>query len=397
MSKILKLGIVSLFSGLMAIAGSFAVAQSTEELASQIEELKEQIDALEEAMSSGGGMVDGWWSNTQLGGYGELHYMSGGQDGGKGDNKIDFHRYVLFISHDFNDSIRMFSEFELEHSIAGEGKAGEIELEQAYIEMDLSDNSLWRAGLFLIPVGIMNETHEPPTFYGVERNSVEKYVIPTTWWEGGALYSKTWDAGIQLDTAIHSGLNYDSSNPTLSADKLGSIRSGRQKVGSAIAEDHAYTVRVKYTGIPGMEMAGYWNRQTDMAQSQETTKHSATMVGYHMIYAANDWDFRFLSAGWEIDNAALKANGKNKTEGYYAQLGRKFSLGESDLGLFFRTAMYDTVAGDSDQSEINIKTMGFNWWPHERVVLKADHQKWEYDATPAKNDTIINLGVGYMF
>jgi len=112
---------------------------------------------------------------THLGSYGELHYNK------IEDNKqIDFHRFVLFLGHDFTDNIRMFSELEVEHSLAGDGKPGEVELEQAYVEMDLSERSAIKAGLFLLPVGILNETHEPNTFYGVERNPVEKNIIPST-------------------------------------------------------------------------------------------------------------------------------------------------------------------------------------------------------------------------
>ena len=78
-----------------------------------------------------------------------------------GSATIDFHRYVLFINHEFNDIISFNSEFELEHSIAGEGKNGEVELEQAYLEHNWKqfglDNTSAKYGVFLIPCGITNE------------------------------------------------------------------------------------------------------------------------------------------------------------------------------------------------------------------------------------------------
>ncbi|OUR68170.1 porin, partial [Cycloclasticus sp. 46_83_sub15_T18] len=120
-----------------------------------------------------------WADKTTIGGYGELHYNNLSGKGGASDkDAIDFHRFVLFFGHEFSDDIRFFSELELEHSIAGDGKDGEVELEQAYIDFDLNDQHTARAGLFLLPVGIINETHEPPTFYGTERNPVEKNIIP---------------------------------------------------------------------------------------------------------------------------------------------------------------------------------------------------------------------------
>ena len=42
--------------------------------------------------------------------------------------------------------------------MAGDGQNGEVELEQAYVEFDLNQNNALRAGLFLVPVGILNET-----------------------------------------------------------------------------------------------------------------------------------------------------------------------------------------------------------------------------------------------
>ena len=118
----------------------------------------------------------------------------------KAATRIDwiFHRFVLFFGHKFNAATRMFSEFELEHALAGEGKPGEVELEQAYIEHDFGDAFTGRAGVMLIPAGILNEVHEPPTFYGVERNNVEKNIIPSTWWEGGAGGTVTTAAGLQI-------------------------------------------------------------------------------------------------------------------------------------------------------------------------------------------------------
>ena len=114
---------------------------------------------------------------------------------------------MLFFGHEFSDSVRFFSEFELEHSIAGDGKAGEVELEQAYVEVDINEEFSSKVGLFLIPVGIINETHEPPTFYGVERNGVEKNIIPATWWEAGVAFNYKPVGGVSIDGAITSGLN----------------------------------------------------------------------------------------------------------------------------------------------------------------------------------------------
>ena len=81
-----------------------------------------------------------------------------------------------------------------------------LNLRQAFIDFTISDTLSAKAGVFLIPVGIINETHEPPTFYGVERNPVEKNIIPATWWEGGAAVSGEISSGLRYDVAITSGI-----------------------------------------------------------------------------------------------------------------------------------------------------------------------------------------------
>ena len=122
-------------------------------------------------------------SPTSIGGYGELAYANV-----KGDNapdQADLRRFVLFVGHRFNDQLTFQSELEVEHAIASSVDAGEIEVEQAWINYRFDDALNLKAGLMLIPLGFLNENHEPPTFYGVFRNNVETRIIPTTWREGG--------------------------------------------------------------------------------------------------------------------------------------------------------------------------------------------------------------------
>ncbi len=149
-------------------------------------------------------------SANRFGGYGELHVnMLEDQATGESSNILDLHRFVLFFQHDFNERLRFNSELEIEHAYSGDNEPGKVELEQAYVEYDWAPNHNFKAGLFLIPVGILNETHEPPTFYGTERNPVEKYIIPTTWWEGGVSFTGSFADAFRYDFAAHSGLYHD--------------------------------------------------------------------------------------------------------------------------------------------------------------------------------------------
>jgi hypothetical protein len=126
-------------------------------LKQQMNQLADQLEAVS-ATKAGHGSS----GSTMIGGYGELHFNSLSNPSGPRKRELDFHRFVLHIGHEFSDSIRLHTELELEHALVedtadGSGP-GEVELEQAFIEFDISDETQVKGGVFLIPVGIMNET-----------------------------------------------------------------------------------------------------------------------------------------------------------------------------------------------------------------------------------------------
>jgi len=339
--------------------------------------IEERLNAIEDALASDGG---GDGSKVSIGGYGELHF-NGGDD--SADDKIDIHRFVIFLGYEYTDDIKFFSEFEIEHSIAGEGQPGEVEMEQMYVDVNYGQGLHAKYGVFLIPVGILNETHEPDTFYGVERNGVEKNIIPTTWWEGGIMLTKDLGTGLTLDGGIHSGMEI----PT-----TGKVRSGRQKVGSAVNNNWAFTGRVKHS-TPGLEMAFTFHRQTDAYQSKQATELGATLYSAHIDWTTGPVNVRALMAEWDLSNSVLEAAGTNKQEGHYLQAAYKIN---DKLGAFVRYEMYDTTAGDSTDSEVRIDTFGFNYYLHPQVVLKADWQSESY-ADSSSDDDVFNLGFGFSY
>ncbi|MEO1962790.1 MAG: porin, partial [Cycloclasticus sp.] len=322
---------------------------------------------------------------TTLGGYGELHYNNLSGKGGASDkDEVDFHRFVLFFGHEFNDEIRFFSELEVEHSIAGDGKSGEVELEQAYIDFDLNDNHTARAGLFLLPVGIINETHEPPTFYGTERNPIEKNIIPATWWAAGAGLHGQFGEGFSYDAYVHSGLAVPDSFK---------IRSGRQKVSKAKANDPAVTARLKYTGIPGLELAITAQHQQDMGQGLVTGLDSGNLIETHAIWSTGPFTLKALYAAWDIHGSAVEATGADKQRGFYLEPSFKVS---DKFGVFARFNQWDNKAGSNNSdSEKEQWDIGINYWPHEDVVIKADYQ-YQHNEDDAEQNGL-NVGLGYQF
>ncbi len=366
----------SLLALAVMLSSHMAVADSNDELKAEIDALKAQLNSLADTVEAQSSQAAA--NAVSIGGYGEMHLNLVNGD----DNEIDYHRFVLFFGKEFNERTRFFSEFELEHSIAGEGKAGEVELEQAYIEHDLNSTTSAKIGMFLIPVGIINETHEPDTFYGVERNNVEKRIIPATWWEGGVALSGKLADGVSYDIAMHSGLN--------SAD--GTIRKGRQKVAEATANKAAYTARIKYTAVPGLELAATLHKQDDILQGSGEEEINGRLMEAHAVYQKANFGFRALYAQWKLSDKIDEAqDGASKQDGFYLEPSYRMN----DTGVFYRYSTWDTLAASSEDTESVQHDIGVNYWLAPTVVLKTDYYRVE--KADELDGTGFNLGVGYSF
>ena len=347
-------------------------------------ETEQKINATAEAVDTASKSDD----KTFIGGYGELHVnqLNNKLATGKDLKEIDFHRFVVLIGHEFSDTVRFFSEVELEHSVAGEGKKGEIELEQAYIEWDYAANHSLRSGVFLVPVGILNETHEPDTFYGVERNSIEKNIIPTTWWEAGVNFKGELAEGWSYDAAVHSGLH-------LAPGKF-KVRDGRQKVSNAPAEDFAYTGRIKYNGIAGLEIAATLQFQEDLLQGMGASAVDATLFETHLSYQVGSIGLRALYAQWDIDKAInAVAKGAEEQSGWYIEPSYRFN---PSFGVFLSYGEWDNQAAGTADTQYGEWSLGGNYWLTDTTVFKLDLLRQK---SPQGKDEYngFNLGVGYSF
>ena len=113
-------------------------------------------------------------SAVTVGAYGEILYNQ--PEGANGE--LDVQRLVLLFGYNFNDKIQFVTEIEVEH-------VKEVFVEQAFINYNVANNVNLRGGLMLVPMGIINEFHEPTTFNGTERPGVDNVIVPTTWREIG--------------------------------------------------------------------------------------------------------------------------------------------------------------------------------------------------------------------
>lgn len=185
-------------------------------------------------------------SGSAFGGYGELTLNAPSH----GTAVIDMRRLVLYFGHDFSDRIRLYSEVEVEHAIASADDEGEIEIEQAYLDGLLDRRINLRGGLVLMPMGIVNVYHEPPSFNGVDRPDVDQVVIPTTWREPGVGIFGELAEGFRYQLYLVNGFNANG----FSAERA--IRGGHQEAQLAYARDFGGILRLDYEPFLGTVIGG---------------------------------------------------------------------------------------------------------------------------------------------
>lgn len=355
----------------------------------------------------------------QIGGYAQIDYNQPFANETFENGTFDVHRLVLFVGHKFSDKLSFFSEIEVEH-------VKEIYLEQAFLEYSLTSWLNLRAGMLLIPMGIVNEYHEPPTFNSVERPNLDKYIIPTTWREIGAGFSGNLPAAaLNYQLYIVNGPLGYKDGEALFRGKDG-IRGGRQKgAKSTFSGSPNLTTKVNYYGFKGLTMglAGYIGKSQTTAyqgidHNDEVSLASAdsTVIGVSMIGA----DFRYRVKGFQLRGQYTFANLTN-TDQYNSYTGS--DLGSQMVGFFIEPAFdvlslsdkiktelivfaryeqYNTHASTAGDMAVNEAydrtdiTAGLHFKPSPRTSFKIDYQYFlNASSTTGKNQ--LNMGVGVWF
>ena len=374
---------------------------------------------------------------TTIGGYGELHYTNSADPDCEGDDcynstKLDFHRWIMFVNYNFTPEWSLKSELEIEHNmIDGDGDYdGEVELEQAYINYHNADGNLgYGAGVVLISAGIINETHEPPTFLSVERPSYNKYIIPTTWFGNGAMaYGSFGDfhakftlhedmdgAGMvaaeleEHDGEEHIHLHFDG------------LRGGRAKGYKSSAYHWTKNLAMHWTGMEGLNIGGsftFGGAETGLNNVPGRDYVDWNLFEVHGQYEANGviaaFEYGTTAFSHEADNG-LEDDGSSivapdqVAAGYYFHVGYDVApmMGWEDCKLvpWFGMESYDlNDLEEDDESQANHTKMGLTWWPTDKVSWKIDYDMkkgFELDDTTdemvEKNSNTLSIGVGYMF
>jgi hypothetical protein len=344
---------------------------------------------------------------TSIVGYGEMNYNKFRQSG---DAKADLRRFVFGFNHRFDERLTFHSEVEIEHGVVSKDDDGEAEIEQAWLNYRFSDAVNVKGGLFLIPLGILNETHEPPTYYGVERNEVETRILPTTWRELGFGVHGELGEGLRYDVGATTGFNAGKLD-----DPSVGIRSAHQEGQLADAHDLAVYGALNYRR-PGLLVGGgvFTGNTGQNGQANPLLKGVAarlTLWDLHAKYSIERFDLQALYAVGTLGdadrlNAALGVPGgfavPKSMKGAYAQAAyHVHKQGNFDVAPFVRIERYEIKQQEDPTNGLfqdpnnfeRVTTVGVNFKVHPQVVLKTDVQRYHTD----KSKDRFNIGLGYMF
>ena len=384
---------------LISMMGQAAWGQEGHEPAIKVSE-----EELEKAVEDEEGLKRlGNFGRFHLFGYGELHYNG---RIGPADNEIDFHRLVIGVGYDFTDWLKFRSEVDFEHAFK------DPELEFAYLDFLIRPWFNVRLGSLLVPAGVINQHHEPPLFYSVERPEFYRVIVPTSWQEGGILFHGKLPAGFEYEVGALSML--DASGFTGS----NGIRGGRGGVGEQVARDFGGAGRLQYKGVPGLRIG------TSFILGNTGQGDAGIGGGFLALLEA---DAKYSFQGIDLDGAfawtRLSDAGNINTvlvaadptftnfvgsqmlgwylEGAYHLFHHLWPETNHDLVVFGRFEDFNTQHrmptgfAANPANDRNTVTVGVSYLPIPQVAIKADYMI-NWNKANAGVDQF-NLGVGFYY
>lgn len=378
--------------------------------------------------SGGGGLSD----KLSLWGYGEIYYARPFH--ATQNTVADLARGVFGIGYRFDDRTVFNSEYEVEHAVSSAEDPGEFEIEQFYIDHQLTPHATLRAGLFLMPFGMLNEHHEPTNFFGVQRNFVETLIIPSTWREGGIGFHGDTDSGWGWNVGLTTGFNLGKYqiNPedplyttALELPEGSPLQASHQELALANAQHLAQYAALNYHGMPGLLLgaaiftgnAGHVEPLLTSLPDQRVTLWEA-----HAHWTPGAADVSAVYARGTISNTAAynqaMPGASNPVpavfDGYYVQAAynlwqqgtyrlapfarwERYNLGASFQGIpagFSSVPSGPTSTGAAwPQPHDRLWTLGANFYLNPNVVFKADYQSFDVNRDFSRFD----LGLGLTF
>lgn len=361
-------------------------------------------------------------SKLSIGGYGEVHYNQAISADKRYNGNIDVHRMVMILEYDFSSKTKLFTELEFEH-------VKELYVEQIYLSHTISPYINAVGGLLLIPMGFINEYHEPTTFNGVERPFIDTYIAPTTWREiGFGFNGNILPYSLKYQLYLVNGFkSYDGSG--LINGKNG-FRPGRQRGAKSTISSPNFSGRIDYYGVRGLilGLSGYYgktqstlyngiNKNDDAA----IARADSSVVGLAMVGA----DFRYSNSGFDFKGQFYYSSISNAKEynrfttrsgvandlgeamlGYYAEVGynvlHPFAVTNYGLAPFIRYEGYNTHFAVADGTtrnaayNVNAITTGLTLKLAKGAAVKADMQFVKAE-NESKFSKFFNAGIGFEF
>ena len=349
-----------------------------------------------------------------IGGYGEAFYQNVVGDKGDAKSTADLERMVLYVGYKFTDKILFNSEIEFEHGSTE--RNGAVSVEFAALDFFINPMANVRAGMVLMPMGFLNQIHEPPFYFGNHRPEVEQKIIPSTWNEVGVGLFGAITPNLTYTTYVVNGLNatgFDSNG----------IRNGRQGGSEALAQNLGYVARMDYVpdALPGVTVGGsayVGNSGQDQVYDGQKPSVFTQLYESHVQWKYRGVEFRTLGSWGFVGNAdilsaaagANPANGQgvigSQNYGWYSEVGYDvlplmFRDTPQYLAPFVRYEKLNTVAKAptgyvSDPSkDQQVFQVGLQYKPIPQVVIKADYRNFVAKQGPLPDD--FNLGFGFIF
>ena len=393
MNKSIQLGMATFIAG-----AGVAMADNTQE---QIDALEQQILKLQQQVENGGAQPNflnqAAAQGLQFNFYGQITWASGG-----GVTKADAYRYVLIPTYKLSDYAKFVSEFELEHGGLKDGStdrfSGALELEQMYIDVNINEYVNWRSlGVSLIPIGEINQYHEPDQFYSSKRPQLYKSIIPTTWMEmGTGLNGDTPIDGLKYEYYLSQGLNADTGNAA-KANTAWTFKNARPDLNNKDIHSYANTLKLSYqTGGAYVSASRYMTTNHNEDDEQSDVALTSLYSSYRL---ENGLELIAEYAWWDIDNpenltdAAQADITNDEFGGYRLEVAYHIPHGDNTITPFLRYEELDTAVDNSADTEyITFGAMykfGDNWEIKANVELKET-------ATGTETDTL-HLSVGMQF
>ncbi len=362
-------------------------------------------------------------SKLTIGGYGEVHYNQVLNKQTRDNAVLDAHRMVLFFGYNFSKKTQFVTEIEMEY-------ANEVWVEQMFLQHKLNDYVSLKAGMLLIPMGIINEYHEPTTFNGVERPVIDNKIAPSTWREVGVgLSGNILPLSLKYQLYLVNGpSSYDGTKGLFKGGD--GIRGGRQKASKSYMSTPNFTGKIEYIGFKGLNvgLSGYFGEsqsklydKLDETNTALKLKADSSVVGISMIGVDARYNNKGLELRGQFYYTSLSNTEKYNTftrtgskrndlassmMGYYVEAGynvlRFFEKSKMELLPFVRYQDYnlhntvDANLAVNNAYIANVITTGLTLKLTKGAVVKADMDFAKTNTTNTRAVTF-NAGIGVTF